>query len=146
MKTVLLERTTMLNDVPKGPNDGLQLVTNRVARHLVSNGDVLEENVTDADGADPDDGDLDDVPVEQKALDRAVKAKLRELRAEGEKAIKAKEEALDKALAAEIERFREEGDARLATALAEQEAAQTEVFAARVAAAVEAAKTEGAGA
>lgn len=147
MKIVALERTAMINGLPKGPNDGPQTVTNALAKHLVDNGDVLQENVSDADIDDPAEVPADDEVFAGKAFDRAVdkavKAKLRDLRAEYDKALA---DALDKqkaegdaALEAELTRIREDGERQLAEALQAQTNEQDAAFDQRVADAVKAA-------
>lgn len=138
MKYVTLEGTAMIGNLPKGPNDGAQLVTNRVAAHLVANGDVLKDNVADADGDDPDDEPapvLDD-KVFDKAVEKAVKSKLRELRDGDEKTLKQKMQDADKALDAELQRIRDEGENNLNAALEAQKAEQDAAFDELVAAAV----------
>lgn len=141
MKIVALQRTTMINGLPKGPNDGPQTVTNAHARHLVDNGDVLKEDVIDAGIDDPAE---ETETVEGKAFDRAVekavKARLKELRAADEKTLadvlqKQKADG-DAALETEMTRIREEGDKLLAEALDAQQAEQEAAFDERVATAV----------
>ncbi|MEA3390030.1 MAG: hypothetical protein U9R64_12270 [Pseudomonadota bacterium] len=147
MKIVALERTAMINGLPKGPNDGPQTVTNALAKHLVDNGDVLEQNVLDADIDNPTEEPADDEAISGKKFDRAVEkavnAKLGHLRADHDKQLAA---ALDKqkaegdaALEAELTRIREDGDRKLAEALEAQTAEQDAAFDQRVAEAVKAA-------
>lgn len=147
MKIVALERTAMINGLPKGPNDGPQTVTNALAKHLVDNGDVLKENVLDAEIDNPAEEPADEESFAGKAFDRAVdkavKAKMRDLRADYDKHLA---DALDKqkaegdaALEAELTRIREDGERQLAEALQAQTAEQDAAFEERVTEAVKAA-------
>lgn len=147
MKIVALQRTAMINGLPKGPNDGPQTVTNALARHLVDNGDVDKDDVLDADIDNP--LEEDEAPTGKafdRAVDKAVKLKLKELRATDEKALadalsKQKSDG-DAALEAEMARMREEGDKLLSDALDAQHEEQEAAFEERVAKAVaEAAKS-----
>ncbi|WP_122927940.1 hypothetical protein [Sphingobium sp. LF-16] len=146
MKIVALQRTVMINGLPKGPNDGPQTVTNAYARHLVDNGDVDKNDVLDADINDPsEETEVVEGKAFDRAVDRAVKLKLKELRAGDEKTLadalqKQKSEG-DTALEAEMTRIREEGDKLLSEALDAQQAEQDAAFEERVAAA--AAETAG---
>lgn len=135
----------MIGALPKGPNDGAQLVTNKFARHLVDNGDVLEDNVEDADVLDPDEPEPappEDSKSFDKAVEKAVRAKLKELRAGDEKALKKQLEEGNKALDAEILRIREEGERSLSEALEQQKKQQDESFDDLVAEAVQAAQKD----
>ncbi|MBJ7441522.1 MAG: hypothetical protein JHD35_21240 [Sphingopyxis sp.] len=147
MKIVALERTAMINGLPKGPNDGPQTVTNALAKHLVDNGDVLEENVLDAEIDNPAEEPAENEAFAGKAFDRAVdkaiKAKLRDLRADYDKqladAFSRQKAEGDAALEAEMTRILEGGERQLAQALEAQTAEQDAAFEQRVAEAVKAA-------
>lgn len=142
MKIVTLQRTVMIGGLPKGPNDGPQTVTNVLARHLVDNGDVLKGDLEDAEDhpGEVADDDVVEGKAFDRAVDKAVKAKLKELRAVDEKTLS---DALEKqrvegnaALDAEMKRIREEGDTLLSEALEAQQTEQNEAFEDRIAAAL----------
>lgn len=140
MKIVALQRTAMINGLPKGPNDGPQTVTNALARHLIENGDVLKADVIDADIENPSEEEESfEGKAFDRAVDKAVKARLKELRSGDDKllleALQKQKSDGDAALEAEMTRIREEGDKLLAEALDAQQAEQEAAFDDRVAAA-----------
>jgi hypothetical protein len=134
----------MLGGVPRGPNDGQQLVTNAQADHLVAMKLVDKDAVEDAPGHDSplDRVDDDDASgtADEKAVAKAVKAELKRLRAEDADKLKLaladQERKGNDALDAELKRIREDGEAALAERLEEQVAEQDQAFEAKVAEAV----------
>lgn len=148
MKYVTLLTTAIIAGLPRGPNDGRQLVTNAQADHLrdmrLVNPDAIED-APDAfsalDRLDQDD-EATKPAVDTKAVDKAVKAQLKTLRADDAEKLKtalaAQEAKGNEALDAELQRIRSDGESSLAEALERQTAEQNEKFAAQVDEAVKA--------
>lgn len=123
MKYVTLQRTAMIGGLPKGPNDGQQLVTNAQAKHLVDNGDVDPDNVDDAEDHPSETPEPDFAQGDEKRIEAEVAKRLKAARKDDAKQLAdalAKQQAEgDEALKAEIERIRKEGEDALAAAIAE---------------------------